>query len=69
MAVGGTGDTLTGILLALLAAQYPPAEAALIGVYLHSSAADLALEGQSEESWLPSDLIGCLGRAYLELRQ
>jgi NAD(P)H-hydrate epimerase len=69
MAVGGTGDTLTGILLALLAAQYPPAEAALIGVYLHSSAADLALEGQAEESWLPSDLIGCLGRAYLELRQ
>ncbi len=67
MAVGGTGDTLTGIILALLAAQYAPRDAAMLGVYLHSVAADAALEGQSEESWLPSDLVAHLGAAYRTL--
>jgi NAD(P)H-hydrate epimerase len=64
MAVGGSGDTLTGIILALLAAHYPPADAARLGVYLHSAAADAALTEQSEESWCPSDLIHALGRGW-----
>jgi NAD(P)H-hydrate epimerase len=68
MAVGGTGDTLTGILLALLAAQYPPRDAALLGVYLHSAAADTALAHVGAmESWLPGDLIDALGEAFREV--
>jgi NAD(P)H-hydrate epimerase len=68
MAVGGTGDTLTGILLALLAAQYPPRDAALLGVYLHSAAADAALAHVGAmESWLPGDLIDALGEAFREV--
>jgi NAD(P)H-hydrate epimerase len=68
MAVGGTGDTLTGVILAFLAAQYPPRDAALLGVYLHSAAADVALTRVgSMESWLPGDLIEALGEAFREL--
>jgi 6,7-dimethyl-8-ribityllumazine synthase len=40
MASGGMGDVLTGIIVALLAQNYPPAEAAKLGVYLHGKAGD-----------------------------
>lgn len=64
MATGGSGDALTGILTALLAQQYSPLEAALLGVYLHGLAGDLALKDQSMESLLPGDLIEHLGKAF-----
>lgn len=69
MAVGGSGDTLTGIILSLLAQGYSSFDAACLGVYIHSLAADIALEGQSEESWLPSDLIACIGKAFAEMKR
>lgn len=68
MAVGGSGDVLTGVILALLAQRYPVEKAALIGAFLHASAADRALSGQSYESWLPSDLIAHLGETFAGLR-
>lgn len=43
MATAGSGDTLTGLLLALMAQGYAPAAAALIGVYLHGAAGDAAV--------------------------
>ncbi len=65
MAVGGSGDVLTGIILALLAQHYTPQEAAFLGVWLHAFAGDLALaDRQSMESLLPSDLIEHLGQAF-----
>lgn len=66
MAVGGSGDTLTGILLGLRAQGYTAREAAILGVSLHAIAADLAISegGQSEESLLPSDITQWLGRAF-----
>ena len=67
LAKGGSGDILTGILTALLAQQYQPLHAALLGVYLHGFAADLALQTQSEESMLASDVINCLGPAFNSL--
>lgn len=67
MAVGGSGDVLTGVILALLAQRYSVENAALIGVFVHALAADCALVGQSHESWLPSDLIAHLGEAFLKL--
>jgi ADP-dependent NAD(P)H-hydrate dehydratase / NAD(P)H-hydrate epimerase len=42
MATAGSGDVLTGLLTALLAQGYRPQEAALIGVYVHGLAGDLA---------------------------
>jgi len=69
MAVGGSGDTLTGILLGLRAQAYNAQEAAILGVSLHALAADLAIErgGQSEESLLPSDITQWLGAAFKEI--
>lgn len=69
MAVGGSGDTLTGILLGLRAQGYTAEEAAVLGVGIHALAADIAIEegGQSEESLLPSDITAHLGLAFNRL--
>jgi len=64
MAKGGSGDVLTGILTALLGQSYSPGEAALLGVYLHGLAGDLAAEAHSQEAMLPSDLTANLGKAF-----
>jgi ADP-dependent NAD(P)H-hydrate dehydratase / NAD(P)H-hydrate epimerase len=48
MASGGMGDVLTGIITALLAQQYPPGEACILGVYLHGeSGNELAMPNKS----------------------
>jgi ADP-dependent NAD(P)H-hydrate dehydratase / NAD(P)H-hydrate epimerase len=64
MATGGSGDVLTGILTGLLAQGYPPQHAAILGVYLHGLAGDCALDGQSMESLLSSDIAEGLGAAF-----
>lgn len=64
MATAGSGDVLTGILTGLLSQKYTPLNAAILGVYLHGLAADLALEVQSQESLLATDIISYLGKAY-----
>jgi NAD(P)H-hydrate epimerase len=64
MATAGSGDTLTGILTALLAQGYPPEKAAITGVWLHGKAGDLALSKQAEESLLASDIIDNIGNVY-----
>ena len=42
-------------------------EAALFGVYLHGLAADLALQTQSQESLLATDVITYIGAAFKNL--
>ncbi|MCL2246355.1 MAG: NAD(P)H-hydrate dehydratase [Lentimicrobiaceae bacterium] len=64
MATAGSGDVLTGILLGLLAKGYSPENVAKLGVYLHGLAGDYALEKQSHESLIASDIIEKLGEAY-----
>lgn len=68
MATAGSGDVLTGILLGLLAHRYSPEQAALLGVYLHGIAGDLAAAFYSEESMLASDIIDMLGKAFKEFK-
>ena len=67
MASGGTGDVLTGILTGLLAQKYSPLHAAIIGVYLHGLAGDLAAAYASQPSLIASDLVDFLGQAYQTL--
>lgn len=64
MASGGSGDVLTGMILSFLAQGYDQKDAAVLGVYLHGIAGDLALERQSEESLIPGDIIDYIGRAF-----
>lgn len=67
LAKGGSGDALTGIITGLLARGYTAPKAALIGVYVHGYAADLATKKLSKESLLASDVIDKLGKAFLKL--
>jgi NAD(P)H-hydrate epimerase len=69
MATAGSGDVLTGILTGLLAQQYPPLHACLLGVYLHGLAGDLAAAECGAEALLSSDIVQFLGKSYLHLQQ
>ncbi len=60
MATAGSGDVLTGMILSLLAQRYTPQEAALLGVYLHGKAGDVAAEKIGMESMIARDIIGNL---------
>ena len=64
LAKGGSGDALTGMITAFLAQAYTPLNAAILAVYLHGMAADIAIKEQSMESLLASDLIENLGFAF-----
>jgi ADP-dependent NAD(P)H-hydrate dehydratase / NAD(P)H-hydrate epimerase len=68
MATAGSGDVLTGILLSLLAQGYRPDNAAIMGVYLHGLAGDIASEELCQESIIASDIIKSIGKAFNKLR-
>jgi len=68
MAKGGSGDALTGMILSLVAQGYSSAEAAILGVYLHGLAGDIAASTLSEQSMLASDIIEHIGSAFLSLQ-
>ena len=57
MSTGGSGDTLAGIILSLLAQGFSAGEAARAAVYLHGEAGDKAAAKHGERAMLPSDLI------------
>ena len=67
MATAGSGDVLTGIIVALLAQGYSPEVAAVMGVYLHGDAGDSYTHNESLESLTATDIIDNLGRAFAEL--
>lgn len=68
MATAGSGDVLTGIILGLLAQHYTPEDAALIGVFLHGMAGDLAAGELGQEALIAGDIIGKLGAAFLGVK-
>lgn len=67
LATAGTGDVLTGMITSLLAQSYEPIDAAIIGVYLHGLTADIALPETGYQSFIASDVIANIGKAYLSL--
>ena len=68
MATGGSGDVLTGIMLSLLAQGYTPYNTAVLGVYLHGLAGDIAAGESCFESIIASDIINCIGKAFNSIR-
>ena len=68
MATAGSGDVLTGIILALLAQAYPPDAAVRLGVYLHGLAGDLAADDLCEEGLIASDIVNYLPKAFKALK-
>ncbi len=67
MATAGSGDVLTGILTGLLAQGYSSREAALLGVFLHGLAGDIAADRLSPEAMLSGSIIDHLGEAFKKL--
>jgi NAD(P)H-hydrate epimerase len=67
MATAGSGDVLTGILAGLISRGYQPSQAALLGVYLHGLAGDIAKETLGMESLIASDIIDHLPNAFKKL--
>lgn len=69
MATGGSGDVLTGIILSLLAQGYDSYNAAVLGVYLHGVAGDIAAGKSSYESIIASDIINSIGEGFNKIRE
>ncbi|MFE3847685.1 NAD(P)H-hydrate dehydratase [Flavobacterium sp. LB3P45] len=67
LATAGSGDVLTGMITSLLAQSYEPINAAILGVYLHGLTADIALPETGYQSFIASDIIDNIGRAYLSI--
>lgn len=67
MATAGSGDVLTGILLALLAQGYSQEEACQLGVYVHGLAGDLAAETMSQIAMTSGDIIAALPQAWKKI--
>lgn len=68
MATGGSGDVLTGIILGLLAQGMSSEEAAIIGVYIHGLAGDIAADEQSENAMIAGDITDALGKTFKKLQ-
>jgi ADP-dependent NAD(P)H-hydrate dehydratase len=67
LATAGSGDTLTGIITSFLAQGYEPKNAAKLAVFLHGLTADIALPETGYQSFIASNIIDNLGKAFLEL--
>lgn len=68
MATAGSGDVLTGLLLGLMARTQMPETAAITAAYIHGLAGDIALESESVESLIATDIIKNIGKAFNRAR-
>lgn len=64
MAKGGSGDVLTGIIGGLLASGVEPLDAALLGVYVHGLAGDIAINEKNELCITANDLMESISSAF-----
>lgn len=67
MATAGSGDILTGLITGLLAQGYSAEDAALMGVYLHGLAGDLAAHEIGQEALVAADIIDKISAAFKTL--
>ena len=68
MATAGSGDVLSGVILALLARRYNSFDACRLGVYLHGLAGDSAALRVGEETLIASDIVDALPEAFIALK-
>ncbi len=64
MATGGSGDVLTGMIASLLGQGYSSERAAILAVWLHGLAGDLAMEEKGTHGMLAGDIIERIPDAY-----
>ena len=63
MATGGTGDVLTGVVAGFLAGGLPAFDAAVLAVWVHGHAGDLAAAEVGVTALTAADVLGMLPRA------
>jgi hydroxyethylthiazole kinase-like uncharacterized protein yjeF len=64
MATAGTGDVLTGVIAALMGQGLSNFDAAVLGVYIHGLAGDIAAKKTGQISLIATDVIDALGEAF-----
>ena len=62
MAVGGSGDLLSGLIVSLLGQGIAPLEAAACGAWLHGAAGDICAAEIGQYGMLPTDMLEVLPR-------
>ena len=67
MAKGGSGDVLTGMITAFLSQGYLSEQAAMMGVYLHGLAGNLALKNKTNYNITASDQIQNIANAFKKI--
>ena len=64
MATAGAGDILTGVITALVGQGLSSLDAAVLGVYVHGLAGDIATEQKGQISMMTTDIIEALPQAF-----
>jgi NAD(P)H-hydrate epimerase len=64
MASGGVGDVLTGMIASFIGQGLEDFSAAVIAVYLHGLAGDIAAEKKGQFSMIATDLLEYLPEAF-----
>lgn len=64
MATGGSGDVLTGIITSLIGQGYSSETAAILGVYFHGLAGDLAAKKVGQVALIAGDIVNGLTKAF-----
>ncbi len=65
MATAGSGDILTGVITALVGQGLSDFDAAVLGVYIHGLAGDIAAEKIGQVSLIATDIAQALGDAFM----
>ncbi len=68
MATAGSGDVLTGVITALIGQGLSDFDAAVLAVYIHGLAGDIAAEKTGQVSLMTTDIIESLPAAFLKNR-
>ena len=69
MATGGMGDVLTGVIAGLMAQEHSSETAAVLGVYIHGLAGDIAAEAFGMPGLIASDVLKAVPKAISALIQ
>jgi NAD(P)H-hydrate epimerase len=69
MATAGSGDVLTGIIASLYGQKIEAFDAAILGVYVHGLAGDIAAKKRGEISLIATDIIEALSDSFKEIAE